>query len=134
MGAAIVASETSLASELSFDLNAFSSGLASSVDTSRFNTSNMMNPGNYRLDIVVNGQPLGRRDVQFLEAQTQAGAQPCFSRELLEKLGIAMDKVGIDASAREHQVDSPTAAGQYCGELGQWIPMASSTFDPGALE
>ena len=134
MGAAIVASETSLASELSFDLNAFSSGLASSVDTSRFNTSNMMSPGNYRLDIVVNGQPLGRRDVQFLESQTQAGAQPCFSRELLEKLGIAMDKVGIDASAREHQVDSPTAAGQYCGELGQWIPMASSTFDPGALE
>ena len=43
-----------------------------------------------------------------------------------------MDKVDTDARTRE--LANPAAAGQYCGDLGQWIPMASSTFDPGALE
>ncbi|MFY0752112.1 fimbrial biogenesis outer membrane usher protein [Pseudomonas sp. NFX5] len=132
MSAAVMASDAALASELSFDLNAFSSGLASSVDTSRFNTGNPMSPGLYRVDIVVNGQALGRREVEFVAAQAKAGAQPCLSREVLEKIGIAMDKVDTEAHGRE--VGNPAAAGQYCGDLGQWIPMASSTFDPGALE
>jgi outer membrane usher protein len=132
MSAAMIASDAALASELSFDLNAFSSGLASSVDTSRFNTGNQMSPGIYRVDIVVNGQTLGRREVEFVAGQAKTGAQPCLSRELLEKIGIAMDKVDTDAHGRE--VSNPAAAGQYCGDLGQWIPMASSTFDPGALE
>ncbi|MEW5714305.1 fimbria/pilus outer membrane usher protein [Pseudomonas sp. SB113] len=132
MSAAVIASDTALASELSFDLNAFSSGLASSVDMSRFNTGNQMSPGIYRIDIVVNGQALGRREVEFVAAHAKAGAQPCLSREVLEKIGIAMDKVDTDARTRE--LANPAAAGQYCGDLGQWIPMASSTFDPGALE
>ncbi|MBJ2210677.1 fimbrial biogenesis outer membrane usher protein [Pseudomonas carnis] len=132
MSAAVIASDVALASELSFDLNAFSSGLASSVDTSRFNTSNQMSPGIYRVDIVVNGQTLGRREVEFVAAHAKTGAQPCLSREVLEKIGIAMDKVDTDAHGRE--LSNPAAAGQYCGDLGQWIPMASSTFDPGALE
>lgn len=132
MSAAVIASDVALASELSFDLNAFSSGLASSVDTSRFNTSNQMSPGIYRVDIVVNGQTLGRREVEFVAAHAKSGAQPCLSREVLEKIGIAMDKVDTDAHGRE--LSNPAAAGQYCGDLGQWIPMASSTFDPGALE
>ncbi|MBH3366837.1 fimbrial biogenesis outer membrane usher protein [Pseudomonas carnis] len=132
MSAAVIASDVALASELSFDLNAFSSGLASSVDTSRFNTGNQMSPGIYRVDIVVNGQTLGRREVEFVAAHAKTGAQPCLSREVLEKIGIAMDKVDTDAHGRE--LSNPAAAGQYCGDLGQWIPMASSTFDPGALE
>ena len=132
MSAAVIASDVALASELSFDLNAFSSGLASSVDTSRFNTSNQMSPGIYRVDIVVNGQTPGRREVEFVAAHAKTGAQPCLSREVLEKIGIAMDKVDTDAHGRE--LSNPAAAGQYCGDLGQWIPMASSTFDPGALE
>jgi len=132
MSAAVIASDVALAAELSFDLNAFSSGLASSVDTSRFNTSNQMSPGVYRVDIVVNGQTLGRREVEFVAAHAKTGAQPCLSREVLEKIGIAMDKVDTDAHGRE--LSNPAAAGQYCGDLGQWIPMASSTFDPGALE
>lgn len=56
MSAAVIASDVALAAELSFDLNAFSSGLASSVDTSRFNTSNQMSPGIYRVDIVEIGR------------------------------------------------------------------------------
>ena len=82
MSAAVMASDAALASELSFDLNAFSSGLASSVDTSRFNTSNQMSPGIYRVDIVVNGQTLGRREVEFVAAHAKTGAQPCLSREV----------------------------------------------------
>lgn len=132
MSAAVIASDSALASELSFDLNAFSSGLASSVDMSRFNTGNQMSPGLYRIDIVVNGQALGRREVEFVAAHAKTGAQPCLSREVLEKIGIAMDKVDTDTRGRE--LANPAAAGQYCGDLGQWIPMASSSFDPGALE
>jgi len=127
LSAALMPPDIACASPLSFDLNAFSSSLANTVDTSRFSTSNAMVPGTYRLDILVNGQPIGRRSVNFVAGNDSAGAEPCFSREMLEQLGIAMDKVDADSGYRD-------AAQPYCGDLGRWIPMASSSVDGGTLE
>lgn len=127
ISAALMSHEAALASTQSFDLNAFSNSLGA-IDTTRFSTSNAMSPGTYRVDIVVNGQPIGRRDVLFKEAADSASAQPCLSREMLEQLGVALDKA--EADGPQHTA----LAGEYCGDLGRWIPLASSSFDAGALE
>ncbi|WP_246207787.1 fimbria/pilus outer membrane usher protein [Pseudomonas karstica] len=134
--AALMPIEMSFASSLTFDLNAFSSELTPSVDVSRFNTSNFMSPGTYRVDVVVNGQPMGRRDVNFESRDEKAGALPCFSQEMLEQLGIAMDKVDTLAASGKTAASVLRAEGDspFCANLGQWIPMASSSFDAGALE
>lgn len=124
--AALMSPEVSFASALSFDLDAFSTTQGGVADTTRFNTSNAMSPGTYRVDIVVNGQPVGRRDVDFKAATSGASAQPCLTREALEQLGVAMDKVEAD--------QSPALHGEYCGDLGRWVPLASSSFDTATLE
>lgn len=124
--AALMSPEISFASASSFDLDAFSPAQGEMVDTTRFNAGNAMSPGTYRVDIIVNGQPVGRRDLDFKLPNEAASAQPCLTREMLEQLGIAMDKVETTGSQALH--------GQYCGDLGQWVPLASSSFDVSTLE
>lgn len=118
-----------LASSVTFDLEAFSSGLAPGVDISRFNRHDSLAPGKYRVDVLVNGQPAGRHALDFIGLPGQDAVVPCLDWPLLARLGVAQDKVDGDRPA-----GLPVAPGPMCGDLAQWIPMASSTVDPGALQ
>ncbi|WP_275965870.1 fimbria/pilus outer membrane usher protein [Pseudomonas sp. 1912-s] len=131
-GAVLISSEMAFATTPTFDLGAFSGGTAATVDMSRFNTGNVMSPGVYRVDIIVNGQRVGRRDVDFISLDTKSGAVPCFSPQMLDQLGIAWDNVDRDAGPDVKT--SPRLDGALCGDLGQWIPLASSSFDASTLE
>ena len=64
------------AAPLLFDLEAFTSGVSSPADLSRFNTSNVLTPGVYRVDVILNGQSLGRRPITFVNLDKQDAAQP----------------------------------------------------------
>lgn len=122
--AVLGASETPGASPPTFDLQAFSSQTGADVDLSRFNTRNLMNPGTHRVDIVVNGQHLGRRTLEFVAAEAANDAQPCVDPALLALLGV--DPAGA-------LLTSP-APQQRCPTLEQWLPLATSNVDAGALE
>ncbi|NWE78239.1 fimbrial biogenesis outer membrane usher protein [Pseudomonas yamanorum] len=130
--AVLMSSEAASASMPTFDLGAFSSGLTSTADMSRFNTSNVLSPGIYRIDVIVNGQRVGRRDVDFIALDEKSGAVPCFAPYMLEQLGVALDRV--DRSAAQDVMASRRLDGALCGDLGQWIPLASSSFDASTLE
>ncbi|TFY94218.1 fimbrial biogenesis outer membrane usher protein [Pseudomonas nabeulensis] len=119
IGAIILAIEEVFAAELLFDLQAFTSDIASDVDVSRFNARSVMLPGRYRVDIIVNGQRSGRREVEFLAADERSDAQPCVDRALLEQLGVALDQ------------DDPA---ESCPALNQWLPMATSQVNAATLE
>lgn len=108
------------AAPLLFDLEAFTSGLSSPADISRFNTSNVLAPGVYRVDVTLNGQPLGRRPVTFTNQNKQEGAQPCVSAQQLAELGVVLRNA--DADADEH-----------CRDFAEWFPMATSRVDVESL-
>lgn len=103
-----------------FDLDAFTQGPGAAADVSRFDTRNLMAPGNYRVDVLLNDQPMGRRDIRFVSVGNEAGAEPCVTRALLEQLGVALD--------------TPAEPGDTaCRDVAQWVPLATRHFDAGAL-
>ncbi len=126
--AALICPEV-LASSVTFDLEAFSTGLVPGVDISRFNRHDSLAPGKYRVDVRVNGQPAGRHELDFVSLAGQDNVVPCLDWPLLARLGVVQSKVGNDRPG-----NSPVSPGPMCGDLGQWIPMASSNVDSGALQ
>ena len=87
------------AAPLLFDLEAFTSGVSSPADLSRFNTSNVLTPGVYRVDVILNGQSLGRRPITFVNLDKQDAAQPCVSAQQLAELGVVLRN--FEAGAEE---------------------------------
>ena len=110
LGSLLISAE---AAPLLFDLEAFASGLSTSADISRFNVSNVLAPGIYRVDVMLNGQSMGRREINFVARDQQDDAQPCLNTAELARLGVALPTV-------EHDADTT------CREITQWIPLASS--------
>lgn len=124
VGAVLTSSEGFCTPTLSFDLQAFSSHVATDVDISRFNTRNLMSPGVHRVDIVLNGQRQGRQTLEFVALNAANDAEPCVGRPLLELLGVDLDDPLITAPAMNWQ----------CRTLEQWLPLASSSMDASTLE
>ena len=122
--AVLTSPETVCAPSPTFDLQAFSSQVGANVDVSRFNTRNLMSPGKHRVDIIVNGQRHGRRTLEFITLDAANDAQPCIDRALLAVLGV-------DAGP---QLMPQPASQQRCLTLTQWLPLATSNVDAGALE
>lgn len=124
VGAVLSSSESPGAPSQTFDLQAFSSEVGANVDISRFNARNLMSPGTHRMDIVVNGQRQGRRTLEFVAGDAANDARPCVDRTLLELLGVDPGQALIASPAIELR----------CPTLEQWLPLATSRVDAGALE
>lgn len=116
-----------------FDLGAFTSDSGSTVDMSRFNKSSVMMPGTYRMDVLVNGQGIGRTAIAFVSIEQQESAIACFDRTLLAQWGVDLSKLD-DTKNTAPSATAPIPQGPLCGPLGQWIPMASSTVDAETLQ
>ncbi|MFM0076901.1 fimbrial biogenesis outer membrane usher protein [Paraburkholderia sediminicola] len=82
------------------------------VDVSRFTRGNMVSPGVYSVDLWVNDVRVARQDVRFVASGEDKGARPCFSRQMLETLGVDFAKVGAvaGATAQEHAAAAPGVA------------------------
>lgn len=96
------------------------------IDLSRFSKGNAALPGQYRADIVVNEQLIGRGDVT-LRAIDAAGqdAQPCFDRALLERIGIDLGKLTPEALSLLQAGDG------RCVILSELVEGATASFDNG---
>ncbi|WP_248481460.1 fimbria/pilus outer membrane usher protein [Pseudomonas sp. CYM-20-01] len=121
ISAALTSIEHATAAEPVFDLQAFSSEGAA-VDVSRFSRYDLMSPGTHLMEIIVNGQPMGRREVTFMTTDAQADAVPCVDHDLLLQLGVAPERIGTLRTASE------------CPALADWLPAATSRVDAAALE
>lgn len=127
----LAAPGASAAPAMSFDPGMFAGGGATSADLSRFDKGNVVLPGSYRVDIVVNENLQGRRDVTFSAVDGGDNAAACFTWDMLVQLGVDPVKV-----ARAVAGDASTAAdgrprpdGPLCGNLDSWVPGASTSFD-----
>ncbi|MCF4976730.1 fimbrial biogenesis outer membrane usher protein, partial [Pseudomonas lactis] len=104
------------AAALLFDIEAFTTGLSTAVDISRFNTGNALAPGVYRVDVFLNGQSAGRREISFVSRDDKDNVQPCVSALELAQLGVVLPP-------------DERSADTQCREFTQWIPLASSQLD-----
>ena len=68
------------------------------VDLSRFNTGNLVLPGNYRADIYLNGNWLARADILIKMDGQGSQASACLNKSIVNRLGI--DRAALSAQAR----------------------------------
>lgn len=110
----------------------------SQVDLSRYEKGNVVLPGTYRADVIINGGLMSNRmDITFAAVDSGASAQPCYDRDLLIRLGV--DLLGIQSkteqAASHGQIVAarplPIPEGSFCGDIGQYIPGATASFDTG---
>lgn len=106
--------------QIEFDSRFIHGGQA--VDLSRFARGNAIQPGPYSTDLYVNGNWLGRRELQFKALPGKSDAQPCFSTALIEASGVDMAALPEAALAR-------LAQGGACTQIGDIVAGASAHFD-----
>ncbi|MDI3205490.1 fimbria/pilus outer membrane usher protein [Pseudomonas shahriarae] len=58
-----------------------------SLDLAPFQKGNAVLPGQYRADVFVNEQPIGRKNILF--SASGGGVLPCFTAQLLDELGVS---------------------------------------------
>lgn len=109
-----------------FDSNMLLRGVSDdSVDLSRFEKPNAVLPGQYRVDVLVNGNWRGASFVEFRDVG-QDGAAPCYTAELLRSSGFDMEKLERQAAEQGRPALGDTP---YCGDLATHVPGAQARFD-----
>lgn len=103
----------------------FLQGSAGKVDLARFAAGNTILPGDYLVDLDLNGQWLARTKVRFLAHGGEAGAEPCIDRALLPRLGLAAAEISTE-------VTDELAKGA-CIAIARLVRGASAEFDQSAL-
>lgn len=100
----------------------FLNNSAGTVDLSKFQRANVVQPGTYSVDLYVEQNWVGRASVPFKAVPGTADAQPCFNEALLKQAGVNLGKL-------PHHVKVSLAEPDACIRLGQAIPDASTSFD-----
>jgi outer membrane usher protein len=98
------------------------------VDISKFSQGNVVLPGNYRSDIHLNGQWIGRETLAFKAVAGQPSAQLCLEREALLRFGINVD---AEPTQPTDSSTPPASAFSSCADIATYLPGASSQFDSG---
>jgi outer membrane usher protein len=109
-----------------FDRSMLSGSGQNTTDLSRFEHGNPVLPGVYNTDIYLNNVWVGRSDVRFAAAASNASATACVNHKMLDQLRLNLDKLSDAIKAR---LDDPKA----CVGIGELIPSATTTFDMSQL-
>jgi outer membrane usher protein len=122
MSPAILRAAQSTESPVEFN-SAFLQG-GSQVDVSRFSHGNPVLPGDYLVDLQINGKWVGRASVRFIAQPDSDIALPCIDRSMIVRIGLDFEKLSAAARA---ELQKAEAAG--CVDLQGMIPDAAVTFD-----
>ena len=94
------------------------------VDVSRFSRGNPVLPGDYLVDLQINGQWMGRASVRFVAQPDSDIAQPCIDRTLFGRIGLDFEKL---PPAAHDQLQQAQSGG--CVDLQAMIADATVSFD-----
>jgi outer membrane usher protein len=94
------------------------------VDVSRFSRGNPVLPGDYSVDLQVNGKWMGHASVRFIAQPNSDIALPCIDRPLVDRIGLNFEKLSTSAQAEMHK----TLSGG-CVDLKAMISEATVAFD-----
>ncbi|MFM0736872.1 fimbrial biogenesis outer membrane usher protein [Paraburkholderia xenovorans] len=126
-----------------FDTTFLRTDPAQTVDVGRFARGNTVEPGVYAVDLWVNEIRVARQDVRFVATHDGHSSRACFSRQMLETLGVDFDKVAADTGTKlsthaktdavkdTHAAASASAAAadDECVDLAAIVPGATIDFD-----
>ncbi len=99
---------------------------ATAVDVSRFARGNPVLPGDYRVDLYLNGQAQSRVDVQVRATSDPLRGRVCMTQALL-------DQVGLDWSKLSDEQMQAFASADGCAALEAVAPGATAVLDTGDL-
>lgn len=94
------------------------------VDITKFSQGNIVLPGNYRTDVYLNGQWIGRETLTFVATEGRDSAQMCLERDALLRFGIDLD-------APKDQPGAPPPDYERCADIARYLPGSTGQFDPG---
>ena len=80
------------------------SGSGDKIDVSRFTHGNVIFPGKYRVDVYINLQWLGRRDIDVKPVPGTRQSLPCMTKSMLIQLGVNLSSLPIPGSTVEFDV------------------------------
>ncbi|AIO29051.1 fimbria/pilus outer membrane usher protein [Burkholderia cepacia] len=92
------------------------------IDVSRYERRNVVRAGMYKPDVYVDGDWVGRIELQFKNVPNTVDAQPCFDKAQFELIGVDLSKLPQDVRAT---LDEDGA----CLRIGQAIQEASVSYD-----
>ncbi len=98
------------------------------VDVSRFSRGNPVLPGEYMVDLQINGKWVGRASVRFVAQPDSDIALPCIDRPLVGRIGLDFEKLLPSARAELKKAQSVG-----CVDLEAMIPDAAVSFDMSQL-
>ncbi|WP_432224907.1 fimbria/pilus outer membrane usher protein [Enterobacter wuhouensis] len=120
----IASTGTGFAEELWFPPSLISDNQGNVADLSFFEQGNQM-PGNYQVDINLNGEPAFNREIEFISYNYKdsnidsSGLMPCLSHEDLLTLGLK----------KEFIEESKINENEECADLIKMVPGARTKFD-----
>jgi outer membrane usher protein len=94
------------------------------VDVSRFSQGNPVLPGDYTVDVQINGKWVGHASVRFIAQPNRDVALPCIDRALVGRIGLDFEKLSASA-----QVELRKTLSDGCVDLKAMIPEATVSFD-----
>lgn len=111
------------ATEAEFD-SSFLIGDAQKIDISRFKYGNPVLPGEYNVDVYVNGQWFGKRRMMFKAIDPKQNATTCFNTSTLLEYGVKQEIL--------KQTQSIQSANS-CMKIEEWVDDAFYEFDTSKL-
>ena len=100
------------------------------IDVSRYSQDNPVSPGDYDVMVIVNNQRIGRKNIRFKAVDGQSSAEPCFSLEQFDELGLRFEMNG----STEISDKAIKAAKGKCYFIRDVIKDGSTRYNSGDLE
>ncbi|PRC93350.1 fimbria/pilus outer membrane usher protein [Solimicrobium silvestre] len=109
-----------------FDSSMLAGGIGNKIDVSQFTHGNPTLPGKYRVDVYINQQWLGRRDIEIIAIPGKDQAELCVTKGLLVQMGV-------EFSTLPTPEDPSVSDGEKCFDVEKKIPAAMVDFDSSDL-
>ncbi|WP_257249773.1 fimbria/pilus outer membrane usher protein [Burkholderia cepacia] len=87
-------------------------------------SGNSVPPGTYRVEVHVNGDLVGRREIDFFQDRATGKLSPCLTPHMLQEFGVDLDAIA----------PRPDTASHACVDLPRLLERATAEFDSGRLQ
>ncbi|WP_201555323.1 fimbria/pilus outer membrane usher protein, partial [Psychrobacter immobilis] len=98
-------------------------GDAKNIDIKRFTYGNAILPGNYNVDVYINGNWFGKHQMVFKNTEDDKSTYTCFSSKQLLEYGIKAELIKERLAINS----------KNCQQLGEWVPDSFYEFDTSKL-
>lgn len=128
LGSGLASAAVHASEPVEFNPAFFGNRQGQTVDLSRFQRGNTLEPGTYQLDLYLNGSRVGREQiyVKAMPLSTSSGqlvVQPCLPAKAYERLGVNLAMLGTPSGAGEETdclgVDGLPPASQFDVDMGE---------------